>query len=74
MCCMHRLFRASSSAYLLINSEMLQRACAKGLGSYSAEMEEILLFVFIFILDLPQNSTREAAQRGRRSFPHTAGT
>lgn len=74
MCCIHRLLRASSSAYLLINSEMLQRACAEGLGRYSVEMEEILLFIFIFILDLPQNSTGEAAQRGRRSFPHTLGT
>lgn len=54
MCGMHRLFRASSSAYLLINSEMLERASAEGLASYSEEMEKIwgflggLIFCFFF--------------------------
>lgn len=46
MCSIYRLFRASSSAYLLINSEMLERAYAEGLVSYSAGMEEIFFFIF----------------------------
>lgn len=42
VCCIYRLFRASSSAYLLINSAVLEGAYAEGLVSYAGEVEEIL--------------------------------